>query len=163
MFSRRKFLTHGCSLGVASATPVVEPAQPGTRAQGGCQGAHDYRALVCVLLAGGNDSWNMVVPTDTDQHSQYQAIRSDLALPLDNLLPLPGATATGRQCACTRHARAAVACLPAAMPVCCATWVPCWSRLTPPQLPTAASSRRWACFPTPTRSSNGRRVFPMRG
>ncbi|MCB1707641.1 MAG: DUF1501 domain-containing protein, partial [Halioglobus sp.] len=97
MFSRRKFLTHGCSLGVASATLSSSLLSLGLARRAAAQGAHDYRALVCVLLAGGNDSWNMVVPTDTDQHSQYQAIRSDLALPLDNLLPLPGATATGRR------------------------------------------------------------------
>lgn len=97
MFSRRKFLTHGCSLGVASATLSSNLLSLGLARRAAAQDTHDYRALVCVLLAGGNDSWNMVVPTDTDQHSQYRAIRSDLALPLEDLLPLPGATATGRR------------------------------------------------------------------
>ncbi|GIS97506.1 MAG: hypothetical protein CM1200mP24_07900 [Gammaproteobacteria bacterium] len=27
----------------------------------------DYKALVCILLAGGNDSYNMLVPYDNEQ------------------------------------------------------------------------------------------------
>ncbi len=47
-----------------------------------------YKALVCIFLAGGNDSNNWVVPTDTTTYDEYSAIRSNLALPQSSLLPL---------------------------------------------------------------------------
>jgi len=59
-------------------------------------GADDYRALVCILLAGGNDSFNMLVPNDADQYGEYASLRADLALPQETLLPLAGTTASGR-------------------------------------------------------------------
>ena len=46
----------------------------------------DYRALVCVYLAGGNDSNNMVVPVDTTRYTQYSAVRGGLALSGTELL-----------------------------------------------------------------------------
>lgn len=96
MINRRRFLSHGCSLGLATATLSSSLLNLGLARRAAAQGAGDYRALVCILLAGGNDSWNMLVPTDADQYSQYQAIRSDLALPRKQLLPLAGSTAQGR-------------------------------------------------------------------
>ncbi|MBU1425815.1 MAG: DUF1501 domain-containing protein [Gammaproteobacteria bacterium] len=49
----------------------------------------DYKALVCIYLAGGNDSANMVVATDTPSWTTYQAARGgSIALPLANLLPI---------------------------------------------------------------------------
>lgn len=46
----------------------------------------EYRALVCILLAGGNDSFNMLTPfsgpsaTAGDSYAEYLASRSNLAL-----------------------------------------------------------------------------------
>ena len=48
----------------------------------------DYRALVCILLGGGNDSFNMLVPSNAASYAAYAAARSNLALPQGNLLPL---------------------------------------------------------------------------
>ena len=59
--------------------------------------ADDYRALVCVLLAGGADSFNMLVPSDPDGHAEYAAARSDLALPLGDLVELAGTHQGGRR------------------------------------------------------------------
>lgn len=43
----------------------------------------DYKALVCIFLAGGNDSNNLIVPTIPEEHDDYATIRSDvLAIPL---------------------------------------------------------------------------------
>ena len=92
MTSRRKFLTHTCSLGVAAATASTTVLSLGFARQAAAQSLADYRALVCILLAGGNDSFNMVVPNDFDQYSEYLAIRSDLALEQSVLLPLQGTT-----------------------------------------------------------------------
>ncbi len=96
MPSRRKFLTHSCALGVAGATLSSSLLQLGL-ARTVAARDDDYRALVCVLLAGGNDSFNMLVPLDDDQYQAYRGYRSDLALPQDDLLPLQGVAGNGRQ------------------------------------------------------------------
>ena len=41
----------------------------------------DYKALVCVLLGGGADSFNMLMPTSPGEYAKYAATRSNLALP----------------------------------------------------------------------------------
>lgn len=48
----------------------------------------DYKALVCIMLSGGNDSFNMLVPTDSKSHNSYQTSRSNLALDKQELYPL---------------------------------------------------------------------------
>ncbi len=62
-------------------------------------GEDDYKALVCVFLSGGNDSFNMVAPAEGDGYLEYASSRGDLSipqsgeegglLPLDGQLPLP--------------------------------------------------------------------------
>ncbi len=47
----------------------------------------DYRALVCVYLYGGNDAFNMMVPTGAG-YAQYANARADLAIPEGELLPI---------------------------------------------------------------------------
>ncbi|MGI9232366.1 MAG: DUF1501 domain-containing protein [Woeseiaceae bacterium] len=96
MMTRRGFLTHSCSLGIASATMSSTLLQLGLSRTAAAQSAPGYRALVCILLAGGNDSYNMLVPTDNDQFGEYQSIRADLALEQNALLALPGTTSSGR-------------------------------------------------------------------
>jgi uncharacterized protein (DUF1501 family) len=48
----------------------------------------DYKALVCILLAGGNDSYNMLIPLDPEAYRDYAQIRSNMALDQSLLLPL---------------------------------------------------------------------------
>ena len=49
-----------------------------------------YRAMVGIFLFGGNDAWNMVVPTD-GRYAAYAAGRgAALALPQSSLVPLTG-------------------------------------------------------------------------
>jgi len=38
----------------------------------------DYKAIVCILLAGGNDSFNMLLPYGTTEHAEYVSARSGL-------------------------------------------------------------------------------------
>jgi uncharacterized protein (DUF1501 family) len=40
------------------------------------QNATDYKALVCVFMGGGNDTFNTVLATDTDSWRSYSAVRS---------------------------------------------------------------------------------------
>lgn len=93
MNARRRFLRAAAAGGLAYAfgrTPGVVQAQTV-----GVAGFSDYRALVCVFLAGGNDCWNMVVPTSTAEYAAYSQSRggeagvgSGLAVPAAQLLPL---------------------------------------------------------------------------
>ena len=48
----------------------------------------DYRALVCIMLGGGNDSFNMVVPTSNEHYNEYVNTRSNQALAQNTLLGL---------------------------------------------------------------------------
>lgn len=44
---------------------------------------NDYKALVCIFMAGGNDSNNLIIPTIQSEYDNYAAIRTDvLAIPL---------------------------------------------------------------------------------
>src|SRR5471032_1770315 len=57
----------------------------------------DYKALVCIFLAGGNDSNNLVIPTLTGEYGNYSSIRTSvLAVPQSSVwnLQIPG-TSTG--------------------------------------------------------------------
>ncbi|MEC7825744.1 MAG: DUF1501 domain-containing protein [Pseudomonadota bacterium] len=48
----------------------------------------DYKALVCVFLLGGNDSLNMLIPTDQRAYDQYAATRQNLAVARNVALPI---------------------------------------------------------------------------
>ena len=48
----------------------------------------DYKALVCVFLLGGNDSLNMLIPTDQRAYDQYAATRQNLAVARNAALPI---------------------------------------------------------------------------
>ena len=69
----------GAGLAMAPMAPLQALAQTAT---GG------YRALVCLFLYGGNDSNNLIVPTDTTPYGVYRATRPNLAIPREQLLPL---------------------------------------------------------------------------
>ena len=47
-----------------------------------------YKALVCLFLSGGNDSFNMLVPRNPEAYNDYSRVRSTLALPQASLLPI---------------------------------------------------------------------------
>ena len=63
----------------------------------------DYKALVCVFLAGGNDSNNLIIPIPLDgsdtvgqgEYNNYAAVRQNLALSQTAVLPLTGAGGGG--------------------------------------------------------------------
>lgn len=48
----------------------------------------NYKALVCILLSGGNDSFNMLVPKDTDSYTDYASSRTNLAINQSDLLDI---------------------------------------------------------------------------
>lgn len=56
----------------------------------------EYKALVCVFLSGGNDSFNMLMPRTPAEYADYAVTRSNLAIPIDSMLPIFPNNAGGR-------------------------------------------------------------------
>lgn len=88
--SRRRFLKR-TGLAALAVSPLGSMGRLALAGPG-----DDYKALVCVLLAGGADSFNMLVPFDPPRYDDYARLRSDLALPRETLLPLTGTGSDGR-------------------------------------------------------------------
>lgn len=89
--SRRRFLRRSGCAGM-SALPLLNTLM-NLRLMEGIAAAStpstgEYRALVCILLAGGNDSFNMLVPRDPAAYATYQASRSNLALAPSQLIDI---------------------------------------------------------------------------
>ena len=47
-----------------------------------------YKALVCLFLNGGIDSFNMLIPNETQEYADYATARTNLAIPQGDLLPI---------------------------------------------------------------------------
>ncbi len=56
-----------------------------------------YRALVCILLSGGNDSFNMLVPRGDTEHAEYASVRGDMTLAKTDILPIYPTNITGKE------------------------------------------------------------------
>lgn len=92
--SRRRFLTR-CIQGAASGGSLYSSLGLLNASTALAAPGEDYRALVCVFLYGGNDSFNMVVPRSAEQYNEYAAVRQNLAVPKDALLPITPRTSDG--------------------------------------------------------------------
>ena len=84
--SRRNFLKRS-SLTLASATAVNSLGLASLLNASNClAGETDYKALVFIFLAGGNDSFNMISPKGSGSlRNNYEQGRRALALPAENL------------------------------------------------------------------------------
>ncbi len=83
---RRSFLKAG-----SAAAAVAFAGTPGlafSQMVGGTAPFDDYRALVCVFLFGGNDSFNMLVPRSNAEYNVYATSRQNLAIAQEDLLPI---------------------------------------------------------------------------
>ncbi|MCG7990335.1 MAG: DUF1501 domain-containing protein [Candidatus Thiodiazotropha lotti] len=66
---RREFLKSLASLGcIGSVGSLAIPRQ----ATAAAPDFNDYKALVCIFLYGGNDAFNMLIPTSTDANKGYE-------------------------------------------------------------------------------------------
>lgn len=88
--SRRHFLGQASCAALGTTTFVSTALQLGMLNTAAArphiiESSNDYKAIVCVLLAGGADSHNFLVPTDTTQYNQYQDLRGSLALARNSL------------------------------------------------------------------------------
>lgn len=105
MTSRRRFLGQAsCSavtalpvlntlLNLHLASSIANAAPPATG---------EYRALVCLFLSGGNDSFNLLSPytgpssTHADARAEYESSRGNLALPPTNVHQISPLNTPGR-------------------------------------------------------------------
>jgi uncharacterized protein (DUF1501 family) len=81
--TRRQLLRAACALTAASSLP--------SRAQV----ADDYKALVCIYLAGGADGHNLLIPQEASAYAAYRSARGGLALPDGQATLLPISTPQG--------------------------------------------------------------------
>lgn len=94
--ARRLFLRQAAALaGLGAAAPFA--LNLSAMSSAAAQTASDYKALVCLFLHGGNDSMNMVLPTDAASWAAYTSVRNQLpdsiALLAPGTAPLASAAA----------------------------------------------------------------------
>ncbi|WP_300363291.1 DUF1501 domain-containing protein, partial [Hydrogenimonas sp.] len=92
--NRREFLKRSAA-GLLSLSPLGAMLASPERLDA-AQTAGDYRAIVCVLLEGGADVFNMIVPTGRESYDDYRAVRKGLAVERESLLGFTHADAAGR-------------------------------------------------------------------
>ncbi len=92
--SRRKFLGQAscAAIGSTSLLSTLLDLKKINAAAAASSSLADgnYKALVCIMQSGGNDSFNMLIPTETTAYNHYAVTRSNLAIPLNDILPLNG-------------------------------------------------------------------------
>jgi uncharacterized protein (DUF1501 family) len=96
--TRREFIRQAAcaALGTAALTACIRDLRF-MNAAVAQSNISDYKALVCIFMAGGNDSNNLIVPTLASEYDNYAAIRSSvLALPSSSLLPISPLNSDGR-------------------------------------------------------------------
>ncbi len=101
--SRRKFLGQASCAAVGSTTlfstlfnlKSVNAAASFNSSIG--SKPNDYKAIVCLLNAGGIDSFNMLIPRSNTEYNQYANTRSNVAIPQGDLLPINPLVSDGKQ------------------------------------------------------------------
>jgi uncharacterized protein (DUF1501 family) len=96
--SRREFIRQAAcaALGTAALTSAIRDLRF-MNAAVAQSNVTDYKALVCIFLAGGNDSNNLVLPTLQSEYDNYAAIRGPvLAIPQANILGINPLNSDGR-------------------------------------------------------------------
>lgn len=73
-------------IGLSAGAPALASGFGSDKAH--AQTADDYKALICVYLAGGNDPWNTVTPRSGAAYNSYQAARPNIAIPAGDLLAI---------------------------------------------------------------------------
>jgi len=99
-YSRRDFL--GAAPCLALGTTTLFSSLINLKAMNSLMGTTavvggEYKALVCILLSGGNDSYNMIIPRSDNEYQEYATVRSNLAIPQNELLPITPNTSDGRE------------------------------------------------------------------
>ncbi len=94
-FNRREFLKRTGAGAAATAAFAAYPGAAFSQVIGTSAPFPDYKALVCVFLFGGNDSYNMLVPRSNAEYNLYLASRQNMAILQGDLLPINPLTPDG--------------------------------------------------------------------
>lgn len=90
--ARRKFIKYLSSLGLGISTSNALGGLHLLQHHGFYNNAvfydGNYKALICIYLSGGNDSFNMLVPMEAKAYADYASTRSELAIERTRLLPI---------------------------------------------------------------------------
>jgi len=86
--NRRQFIANSGAAAAASVAFANTPGAAFSQVIGAAAPFPDYKALVCVFLFGGNDSYNMVVPRSDAEYNVYAASRQNMAIAQQDLLPI---------------------------------------------------------------------------
>ncbi len=89
---RRSFLRYVSLAAAGSAAGLGPFGALNAFAQSSSTG---YKALVCIMLQGGNDGNNVLVPNDTAGYQNYAKLRGPLSIAQSSLLSLSGLPAYG--------------------------------------------------------------------
>ncbi len=90
---RRDFLKRSLA-SAASATPLMALLGSFENLEA-AETDGEYKAIVCILLEGGADSFNMIAPAEGSAYSDYEAVRGGIALSQSELLPFSHANTNG--------------------------------------------------------------------
>lgn len=93
--SRRLFLRHAGVLSAVAGAGAPMALNLLAAGSAAAQTATDYKAVVCLFLFGGNDAYNMVLPTDAASWQAYTTTRNQapdsIALLAPGTAPMAGA------------------------------------------------------------------------
>jgi uncharacterized protein (DUF1501 family) len=91
LLSRRQFIRQAAcaAVGTAAISSTIRDLRMMNAMAAQCD-LTDYKALICIFLAGGNDSNNLIIPSSPTEYANYAAIRDPhtpvLAIPQSALL-----------------------------------------------------------------------------
>ena len=83
--NRRDFLKTTLA-GAVAASPLFS-LFGSTGALRAAETGDGYKAMVCILLEGGADVFNMIAPTQQEAYADYRAAREDIAVARSDLVP----------------------------------------------------------------------------
>lgn len=87
--SRRQFMQASAAITAGISIIGIAPSFAAPSTTSAKKNNHN-KALVFIMLDGGNDSFNMLIPTSDKHYNDYKHARSNLALNKSTLLPLQG-------------------------------------------------------------------------
>lgn len=95
--NRRKFIKYaGCgamtSTTMLSSMLNLRAMSAAALSTSSVVGSDSYKALICLSLQGGNDSYNMLIPTTPDEFNSYSEVRSNVAHQRSAVQDLSGST-----------------------------------------------------------------------
>jgi len=74
--SRRQFLRQAGAMSAMVGTAAPLALNLSAMSNAAAQTASDYKAIVCLFFYGGNDAFNMFLPTDAASFSAYTSVRN---------------------------------------------------------------------------------------